>query len=91
MILDEDDVRKPTPRDAPTQAVLGKDTELVLGYRTVVLADPALGTLTDTYTWVRYAKGKTVQGRTDAAGRLRVRTDWGDFLDTATRERLESS
>ena len=33
-----------------------------LSFRTVVLADPTLGTLTETYYWVRYQNGKAVQG-----------------------------
>ena len=93
MILAKDEsnhLRNPTPQDAPIQVVLGKDTELVLGYRTVVLADPSLGTLTETYFWVRYANGKAVQGRTDAQGRLRVRTDWGEFVDVAIQSRVKT-
>jgi hypothetical protein len=62
----------------------------VLGYRTVVLADPSLGKLTETYYWVRYANGKAVQGRTDAEGRLRVRTDWGEFVDVAIQARVKT-
>ena len=83
-------MREPTPEGVPIRVVLGKDTELVLGYRTVVLADPNLGTLAETYYWVRYANGKAVQGRTDPEGRLRVRTDWGPYVEVAIQARTKT-
>lgn len=74
----------------PIQVVLGTDTEIVLGFRTVLLADPKLGTLTETYYWLRYANGKPINGQTDAKGQLRVRTDWGDFVDIAIQARVKT-
>jgi translation initiation factor IF-1 len=56
----------------------------------VVLADPSLGVLTETGYMVRYANGKFAQGRTDGRGRLRVRTDWGDFVDVAIQSRVKT-
>ena len=70
--------------------VRGQPQEFVLGFRTVVLADPSLGTLTETYYWVRYQNGKAVQGRTDERGRLRVRTDWGDYVDISIQARVDT-
>lgn len=70
--------------------VRGQQHEFVLGFRTIVLADPSLGTLTETYYWLRYQNGKAVQGRTDERGRLRVRTDWGAFVDIAIQARVQT-
>ncbi|RMG17134.1 MAG: hypothetical protein D6731_04665 [Planctomycetota bacterium] len=80
--------RKPTPTGRPLEARRGQEAEVVLAYRSIVLDDPELGLLAHTSYLVRYANGRHEEGVTDERGRLRVRSDCGDYVDVAVRARV---